>query len=59
MIYGDFLRSLSLVSSHFGGISLFSLAHGSAAEVEVMSGSCQPAQAARPNTRVYGACAVC
>ena len=27
--------------------------------VEHMAGEGQPAQAARPNTRVYGACAVC
>ena len=51
MRYGDFLGSLSLASSHSGGISLFSRAHG---------GEGQPAQAARPNiVRVYGACAVC
>ena len=43
MIYGDFLSSLSLASSHSGGgggggvgrgVSLFSLAHGSAAQVD-------------------------
>ena len=35
MIYGDSLSSLSLVSSHSGGISLFSLAHGSEGHVWV------------------------
>ena len=59
IIYGNFLSSLSLVSSHSGGFP-YSVKH-MAAQVEVTSGSgsCQPAQAARPNIRVYGACAVC
>ena len=35
IIYGDFLSLLSLVSSHSGGISLFSLAHGSGGHVRV------------------------
>ena len=54
MRYGDSLSSLSLASSHSGEISLFSLAHG-----RWRSRSGQPAQAAHPNIRVYGACAVC
>ena len=54
MRYGDSLSSLSLASSHSGGISLFSLAHG-----RWRSRPGQPAKAARPNKRVYGACAVC
>ena len=35
MRYGDSLSSLSLASSHSGGISLFSLAHGSGGHVQV------------------------
>ena len=55
MRYGDSLSSLSLASTHSGGLSLFSLAHG-----RWRSHPGQPAQAARPNiVRVYGACAVC
>ena len=54
MRYGDSLSSLFLASSHAGGISLFSLAHW-----QWRSRPGQPAQAARPNMRVYGACAVC
>ena len=59
MRYCDSLSLLSLVSSYFGGgggggISLFSLAHG-----RWRSRLGQPAQAMRPNIRVYGACAVC
>ena len=50
MIYGDSLSSLSALS---GGISLFSLAHG-----RWRSRPSQPAQAVRPNIRVYGVCAV-
>ena len=54
MIYGDSLSSLSLASSHSGGISLFSLAHGMA--VEVTCGSTGSSHG--PNIRVYGECAV-
>ena len=57
MRYGDSLSSLSLASSHsgvFSLFSLFSLAHG-----RWRSRPGQPAQAAHPNIRVYGACAVC
>ena len=49
MRYGDFLSSLSLASSHSGEIS-----HG-----RWRSRPGQPAKAARPNIRIYGACAVC
>ena len=35
MIYGDSLSSLSLASAHSGGISLYSLAHGSGGHVRV------------------------
>ena len=35
MRYGDFLSSLSSASSHSGGISLFSQAHGSGGHVRV------------------------
>ena len=58
MRYGDFLSSLSLASSHSGG--------GGGGDFPVQSSTWQwrsrqgqPAQAARPNIRVYGACAVC
>ena len=54
MIYDDSLRSLSLASLHSGGISLFGLAHGSGGHDRG-----QQVQAARPNIRVYRACAVC
>ena len=54
MTYGDSLGSLSLASSHSGGISLYSLAHG-----QWRSRSGQPAQDVRPNIRVYRACAIC
>ena len=53
--YGDFLSSLSLASSHSGGISLYSLAHGSGGHVQVN----------RLKTRapiyacMYGACTAC
>ena len=55
MIYGDSLSLLSLASSHSRGISLFSLA----CTWQWRSRSGQPAQAVRPNIRVYRACAVC
>ena len=35
MRYGNSLSSLSLASSHSGGISLYSLAHGSGGHVRV------------------------
>ena len=51
MIYADSVSSLSLASELSGGISLFSRAHGMAGEGHARPG--QPAQAARPNIRVY------
>ena len=57
MIHGDSLSLLSLASELSGGISLFSRAYGMADEGHTRPG--QPAQATRPNIRVYRACAVC
>ena len=54
MRYGDFLSSLSLASSRSGGdFPVLS------STWQWRSRSGQPAQDARPNIRVYGACAVC
>ena len=53
MRYGDFLSSLSLASSHSGDFPVQS------STWQWRSRPGQPAQAARPNIRVYGACAVC
>ena len=50
MRYGNFLSALSLASSHSGGVpsSVWHMAGGGHVRVK----------AARPNIRVYGACAV-
>ena len=54
MTYGDSLSSLSLASELSGGISLYSLAHGSGGHVRV-----NRLNPRAPIYCVYGACAVC
>ena len=54
MTYGDSLSSLSLASELSGGISLYSLAHGSGGHVQV-----NRLNPRAPIYCLYGACAVC
>ena len=54
MTYGDSLSSLSLASELSGGISLYSLAHGSGGHVWV-----NRLNPRAPIYCLYGACAVC